>query len=453
MKARFTALALFALVFVSHSLSPNATSSDSRWIVPQMVSLLAHGKPDLNGYPELLREHRYYGIDCVDAEWRISSADPVQGCPPYSRYYAHFPFGPAVVALPPMVAMDAALRIAGPALLRAGCDRMSPVIRSFLARDYVHAYGLVEMVLASFLMGVATAFVFLTGREFLSHRMAVFLALLFAYGTAAWSTGSRALWQHGPEMLMFTVTVYLLMKAAQRPALVPWSAVPLALAYFIRPTGAIAVAVLGLYVLLQYRAWFLKWALLAAATAGPFFAYYFALYRRPLPPYFTQQNFLAPTVGNAGRFLLAMAGQCISPSRGLFVFSPFLLFAVLGIRVAFRRHWQTPLAYYLAAILLLHWIAISAFADWTAGFCFGPRYFSDVTPIFIFFLIPILAAFETGRATRMAVAAFALTALIGFGIHLRGAVSWDVERWNYPEVNAARAWDWKDPQFLRGLLR
>jgi len=32
-------------------------------------------------------------------------------------------------------------------------------------------------------------------------------------------------------------------------------------------------------------------------------------------------------------------------------------------------------------------------------------------------------------------------------------VSWDVERWNYSGVNPARAWDWKDPQFLRGLLR
>jgi hypothetical protein len=453
MKARLTALALFALVFISHSLSPNATSSDSRWIVPQMVSLLSHGKTNLDGYPERLREDGYYGIDCVDAEYRISSADPVQGCPPGSHYYPHFPFGPAVVALLPMVAMDVALRVAGPTLLRAGGDRITPVIRSFLSRDYVRAYGLVEMVLASFLMGVTTAFVFLTGREFLSHRMAVLLALLFAYCTAAWSTGSRALWQHGPEMLMFAVAVYLLVKAARRPALVAWSAVPLALAYFIRPTGAIALAVLGLYIFLEHRAWFLKWALLAAATAAPFFAYYLALYRRPLPPYFTHEGFLQPTVRNAGRFLLAMAGQCISPSRGLFVFSPFLLFAVLGIWIAFRRHWQTPLAYYLAAILLLHWIAISAFVDWTAGFCFGPRYFSDMTPILIFFLIPVLAAFETGRATRLAVAAFAVTALIGFGIHLRGAVSWDVERWNYPEVNPARAWDWKDPQFLRGLLR
>ena len=283
--------------------------------------------------------------------------------------------------------------------------------------------------------------------------MAVLLALLFAYGTAAWSTGSRALWQHGPEMLMLAIAVYLLVKARHRPSLGPWTALPLALAYFIRPTGAIAAAVLGVYICVHHRAWLGKWMLLAAATAAPFFAYNFALYRRPLQPYFTQQNFLQPVAGNAGRFLTAMAGQSISPSRGLFVFSPFLLFAVWGIRMAFRRKWEAPLTHYLAAILLLHWIAISAFADWTAGFCFGPRYFSDVTPIFIFFLIPVLAEFASGRAARWAVAVFAIGALIGFGIHMRGAVNWDVERWNDPGVNAARVWDWKDPQFLRGLVK
>jgi len=53
----------------------------------------------------------------------------------------------------------------------------------------------------------------------------------------------------------------------------------------------------------------------------------------------------------------------------------------------------------------------------------------------------------------LAVAAFAIAVLIGFTIHLRGAVNWDVENWNSQPVNAARAWDWKDPQFLRGILR
>jgi hypothetical protein len=450
---RLAAFALFALVFVTHSLSPNATSADSHWIVAQMVSVLSEGNTDLNEYPELLREHNYRDLDCVDPQYRVASPNPANGCSPGSRYYGHFPLGTAVAALPPMLAMDAVLRVAGPLALSAAGGRFTPTVRTFLKRDYVHCNALVEMVLASFLMGVAAVFVFLTGREFLSRRMAVFLALLFAYATAAWSTGSRALWQHGPEMTLFAIALYLLMKAGERPSLGPWSALPLAFAYFVRPTGAIVLATLGVFVFIHRREWFRRWILLAAATAVPFLAYNMVLYRRPMQPYFTNQAFLEPAARNAGRFLVALAGQLLSPSRGLFVFSPFLLFALWGIRMAFRGRWQTPLTYYLAVILLLHWIAISAFADWTAGSCFGPRYFSDVAPIFIFFLVPVLAAYETRPVPRLAVAAFAIAVLIGFTIHLRGAVNWDVENWNSQPVNAARAWDWKDPQFLRGILR
>jgi len=330
-------------------------------------------------------------------------------------------------------------------------DRFPPVVRAFIARDYLHAAALVEMVLASFLVAVATALVFLIARECLARRSAILLALLFAYGTAAWSTGSRALWQHGPEMLMLAMAVYLLVKARQRPGLAAWSGLPLALAYFIRPTGAIALVALGLYVLLHHREWFARWALLAAVTAAPFLVHHLVVYHRPLAPYFTHQGFLAPAARSAGPFLAALAGQAISPSRGVLVFSPFLLFVLPGVWLAFRHGWQAPISRYLAAILLLHWVAISAFGDWTAGSCFGPRYFSDVTPLFMFFLIPAFQAFEKRTAPRAAVLVFALTAAIACAIHFRGAANWDVERWNYDGVNSARAWDWHDPQFLRGL--
>lgn len=445
------ACVLFAVVFVSHSLSPNATSADSRWTVPQMMSLLAEGNIDLNEYPERLRENRYYAIDCVGSDYRVSVPDPVRGCPASSRYYGHFPIGAPVVALPAMVVMDLVLRVAGPLLLRFGGGRLSPVERAFLSRDYLHAAALVEMVLASFLIAVTTALMFLIAREFLSRRPALLLALLFAYGTAAWSTGSRALWQHGPEMLVLAVAVCLLLKARRLPSLSAWSGVPLALAYFIRPTGAIALVALGLYMLLHHRDRFGKWTLLVMATAAPFLVHHLAVYRRPLAPYFTHQDFLAFSLRSVGPFLAALAGQAISPSRGVLVFSPFLLFLLPGLWLAFREGWQAPLSRYLAAILLVHWIAISAFVDWTAGSCFGPRYFSDVTPLFVFFLIPAFQAFENRHAPRMAVLVFTLTAAIACAIHFRGAANWDVERWNDDGVNSARAWDWHDPQFLRGL--
>jgi hypothetical protein len=262
---RLAASVLFAVVFVSHSLSPNATSADSRWTVPQMMSLLAEGNVDLDEYSERLRENEYYAIDCVGPDYRVSVPDPVRGCPAASRYFGHFPIGAPVVALPVMVAMDLTLRAFGPSLVRLEGDRFPPVVRAFITRDYLHAAALVEMVLASFLVAVATALVFLIARECLARRSAILLALLFAYGTAAWSTGSRALWQHGPEMLMLAMAVYLLVKARQRPGLAAWSGLPLALAYFIRPTGAIALVALGLYVrfwrqLPRRRSWSITWS-------------------------------------------------------------------------------------------------------------------------------------------------------------------------------------------------
>ena len=51
-------------------------------------------------------------------------------------------------------------------------------------------------------------------------------------------------------------------------------------------------------------------------------------------------------------------------------------------------------------------------------------------------------------------AAFLLCALASLLVHFRGATAWEVYLWNGDAggVTQARAWDWRDPQFLRGLF-
>lgn len=71
-------------------------------------------------------------------------------------------------------------------------------------------------------------------------------------------------------------------------------------------------------------------------------------------------------------------------------------------------------------------------------------------PIFMFFLIPLLRENSLLRQSRTAAAAFALLALISIGIHYRGAMDWPVEECNTPNL-AQNVWNWRDPQFLRGL--
>jgi hypothetical protein len=290
---------------------------------------------------------------------------------------------------------------------------------------------------------------YLLARLYLERIWSLAIAFLFAYGTAAWSTGSRAVWQHGPDMLAIAITIYCLARSSSSPRWAAWSGMAATLAYFIRPTSIVVVAATGLFVLVHRRKQFPVWLLLAGLTAAPFFAYHLRVYGRLLPWYFRQADSIVPV--SAAALAKAMAAQCISPSRGMFTFSPFLLFSIAGAVVAVRTRWQTPLIWYLLGILGAHWLIISGFHNWDAGWCFGPRYFSDVTPIFLFLLIPL---FRTGGLllrSRVAAAVFVILAAISVSIHFRGAAIWAVQDWNKGGHIQERLWDWRDPQFLRGL--
>jgi hypothetical protein len=224
------------------------------------------------------------------------------------------------------------------------------------------------------------------------------------------------------------------------------SGFPAAFAFFIRPTSVLFTAAIGMFILLHRRKQAPVWIATALAAAVPFWIYNHPTYGGLIGA----GSFLPFSIASIKPLAQAMAGQCISPSRGLFVFTPFLLFAIWGAAVAVRRRWETPLPFYLAGVVLAHWFVISAFRDWTAGYCFGPRYFSDMVPILLFFLIPL---FENGgllRRSRAAAATFAVLAVISIWIHYRGAAVWSVYGWNSPDM-VTNVWNWSDPQFLRGL--
>jgi hypothetical protein len=194
--------------------------------------------------------------------------------------------------------------------------------------------------------------------------------------------------------------------------------------------------------------------LIAAVAAAPFLAYNLFIYHWPLQSYFTPPWFLPPTPANVGPILSAFAGSAVSPSRGLFVFSPFLLFSIAGVWLAVHRKWITPLAYYLAAALALQWLLPADYMYWTGGHSYGPRLFSDVLPLFMFFLIPAFLWLRLDEPRRLLSVAFYVSVLVSVFIHYRGATARAPYEWNghQPAVSIERAWDWRDPQFLRGIV-
>ena len=313
-----------------------------------------------------------------------------------------------------------------------------------------------ELIIASLLVALTALVIFAIALEYLRPPWAALPPLVFAFGTSAWSTGSRALWQHTPSMLMLSLAVLLLVRSRARPQLAAWAALPLALAYAIRPTNSIPVAAMALLVLFWRRRAFPRFILMAAPVAVLFFAYNLGVYGRLFSPYQSLRPPLPATPEAIRALILALAGNLVSPSRGLFTFTPVLLFAVWGMYRALRTRWEYPLSPCFAAIVVAHWFTISLYTGfWWAGHSYGPRLFTDMLPFFCFFLIPVFQGWQEKGVKRAPAAVFVVLLLFSAAVHGRAAMSFAVWRWNVDPVNVdtrpARVWDWGDPQPLRGL--
>ena len=402
-------VAVFLIVFATHVLGI-VTSFDSRWSIPTARSLLREGNTDLDEYAALLEANQYYAIERIDG-----------------HFYASFPIGASLLAVPVVLALD----ITG---ARAGD-------------------GKIEKVTASLIVGLTAVLLYLIARRRLDVAGALLLTFVFAFCTAAWSTASRALWQHGPSMLMLTLALWLIALARERPRVIQLVGLPLAFSYVIRPMNAIPIVLLSLFVLVEHRRYFLPYLLWTLPVAVPFVWYALSVYHSVLPPYYAVGK-----VGHAGSFAEALAGTLLSPGRGLFVFSPVFVLSIYGGWLALRRGGER-LDRVLVAIILLHWIVLSSFPIWGGGHSFGYRLFSDMVPYLTYFLIPVIAAIPTlsGRRRAVFTATFACLIAVSFAINYRGANTRAVYRWNSEPVNVdlqpSRVWDWHDPQFMREMWR
>lgn len=434
---------LFLAVYLFSGLSPIGTSFDSRWSVYIAMSLWKHGDINLDEYPDVIRESRFYSVQCVDAAGHVRVGPP-EHCD--GHWYDSYPIGGPILTSPLIAAAAGVMKLIHPLLVHFHTSQ--PVIAGFLRGDYDVAHPLIEMEVASFLLACSAVMIFFIAQLYIPVARAVMLALLFAFATSAYSVAGRAIWQHTPSMLLLAIIIYLLLRAEERPVLAAWAGIPVALSYTVRPTDALFVVIFTAYVALRHRRYLIGYLLAAAPVAAAFLAFNYWVYHQMLSPYYqTPLDGFLPA--NWPRLGVGLAGNLVSPSRGLFVFTPIFLFAVWSM---LRGKWKTPLAPWLAALVLMHWMAVSSYvACWWAGHCYGPRFFTDVTPVFVLFLIPYFRDWEgMSRALRIA---FVGLALVGLAIHLRGGWSLAVIRWNVDPVNIdqhpERNWDWRDPPFLR----
>jgi hypothetical protein len=224
----------------------------------------------------------------------------------------------------------------------------------------------------------------------------------------------------------------------------------LGFAYVVRPTDVIPLVVTTVWVVYERPLYLWRFGLGVAAILIPFLANNQHIYGAWLSPYYHPAFFH----GNAF-FAEALAGNLVSPARGLFVYSPVLIFAAVGVALAIRRGRFTALDASVIACIVAHLVAISYVnQNWWGGYSYGPRMLSDVLPYLMYFVVRSSGWIFADRQFPRTVAAgaFALTAVVSIFMHGIGVFDKPALAWNHVpndiDRNPVRLWDWRHPPFL-----
>lgn len=278
------------------------------------------------------------------------------------------------------------------------------------AANQDHLARILEKLTASLIAAGSVALLYAVLRRHCRRSDAVVLALLYAFGTNTWTIGSQALWQHGMAELLMTVSLWLLTGPVSSWKVAALGAVCVLLAGNRQPDAIFALA-FGLYAL----GWAgRRWPLIAVGAAIPamlLLAYNLLIVGHIAGAY----GQLADTARLSGDWALGLAGLLFSPTRGLFVYTPFLLLLpLLAIRL-FRPSATRKLALLLLAAAIIQ-VAGYASVDWRQGMSFGPRWLTDMVPVLVWLIGVSLP--QPGRAWR---AALVLLGMVSIGIQAIGA--------------------------------
>src|SRR6266849_2252078 len=384
MKAKtdlFAGLVIFILTCSIFILSHNRQIADSKYSMLVSESLLHHGTFTLDRY-----RFEDFGKQNAGGWGGIYQLEPVDG-----HIYYYLPPGSSILSIPWVAVMNA---LGVSASTSDGAHNL-------------RGERIIQASLAAILMAAFVCLVFFTSRLLLPLSWSALIAFSVALGTQVLSTASRGLWSDTWGILLVGFVVYLLLaqecgRHGIRPMLL---ATLLAWSYFVRPTNSLAVVAVTAYIFFFCRPLPIRYLVVGLAWLIAFIAYSWFHFGHALPSYFLARRL------DFHLFWIAFAGNLISPSRGLLIFVPVIIF-VIYLLVRYAPELPSP---------RLAWReqheSNRRSLRWNAEIVFG-----------------------------------AALLLISVGINARGAMNGATAVWNQKPVNVdehpERVWDWKHPQFL-----
>ena len=272
------------------------------------------------------------------------------------------------------------------------------------------------------------------------------LTALYAFGSETYAVSSQALWQHGPGSLALLLAIRGILASDKRPRTAAFVVgMLLGLAIAIRDNNVFLAGPIGLAALWrQPRQW--VWLIApGAAIVVPTMVY----------NHVVLGSILAVGQGQIGNLKLhnmrdGLPGVFFSPARGIFLYFPAAALALVLVLRHARRLSREPLFLALGAGIILATGLNASYLAWDGGYCFGPRYFTEVQgPI----LILLGAAIEAGGQRLVPSLCLALILPYSIFIQVMGTWSSATIDWNSkPNPNeVSRLWDWSDNPIFRGI--
>jgi hypothetical protein len=299
-------------------------------------------------------------------------------------------------------------------------------------------------------------------RQFFQFSIALAVTLTFAFASTTWTTSAQGLWQHGPLNLLVILMLLGLVWAARSPRSAPWlllAGVACGLIPGTRPPAIVFCVAALIHCLIRFRrqsGWF---------GCGCLSALSWLIWNT----YWFQSPLLGSYAVHQGGLTLAMLpeglpGVLWSPSRGLFVFSPILLFALPGMLECWRQRQQHQHGWLFAGLVLAQ-AAITfnyaCFGIWWGGGSYGPRFMTDLLPGLCLLVGYGIQAFKRAKLPQLlAVPIVGLTliaAIYSTLVQYAGAFMLTHNNWNASPVlvdlpqGKYRLWDWSDSQPQRAL--
>lgn len=280
---------------------------------------------------------------------------------------------------------------------------------------------------------VATAggflYLLLTGHFKLKIKESLLLTAVYLFGTINYALVSQALWQHGTNQLFLILGLIFFFRYVDAPkskgiiknpkvANIFLSGVFFGVAVLSRPTSAVTWLIMSILVLYSYKnvkeiVRYMGAFCLGLVPAVTFFTLYNKFY------FFSIRNQgYAHEVGNSweSRFPEGFLGLWISPSKGMLVYSPVLIFSLIGLYLVIKRKdYKKDLKYIVFALAIIaHTLLLGKWKHWYGGWSFGYRMAADILPFMILLMVPYIKSDLFKKTKRIFYLLFGFSVLVQF---------------------------------------